>query len=135
MEQFHGRDDRKRSGSGGRKRIQRHPKLHEVGGAFTATKAGSKDANKAKRVRGGNAKVKLKKALHANVVTPNGVKKTAIRTVLETPSNKHFARQNIIVKGAIIDTELGKVRVTNRVGQDGIVNGVLLAKKIEGESA
>lgn len=129
MEQFHGRDGRKHTGSGGRRRVSRHVQLHEVGGGFTATKVGAKEVITLRRTTGGNFKTKLKKASHANVVTPSGVKKTAIRNVIETPSNKHFARQNIIVKGAIIDTELGKVRVTNAVGQDGVVNGVLLAKK------
>jgi small subunit ribosomal protein S8e len=49
-----------------------------------------------------------------------------MRTVIETPANRHNARQNIVSLGAIVDTELGKAKVTNRVGQDGVVNGILV---------
>ena len=54
------------------------------------------------------------------------MQKVAMRTVIETPDNRHYARQNIVTKGAVVDTEIGKVKVTNRVGQDGVVNGKLL---------
>ncbi|MGC8851015.1 MAG: 30S ribosomal protein S8e, partial [Candidatus Micrarchaeia archaeon] len=36
------------------------------------------------------------------------------------------SRENIVTKGAIIETELGKAKVTSRPGQHGIVNAVLL---------
>ena len=35
-------------------------------------------------------------------------------------------RRNIINKGAIIDTGLGKAKVTSRPGQTGIVSAILL---------
>ncbi|MEM4634066.1 MAG: hypothetical protein QW275_02835, partial [Candidatus Anstonellaceae archaeon] len=87
---------------------------------------GKEDARTVRSGRGGTRKVKLKFAKFANVLTKDGIKKVALRTVLETPDNRHYARQNIITKGAIIDTEIGKIKVTNRVGQDGVVNGKLL---------
>jgi small subunit ribosomal protein S8e len=71
--------------------------------------------------------VKLRSAKFVNVLTRDGMKRAALRTVLETPDNRHHARQNILTKGTIVDTELGKVKVTNRVGQDGVVNGRLLS--------
>ncbi|MEA1999387.1 MAG: 30S ribosomal protein S8e, partial [Euryarchaeota archaeon] len=37
-----------------------------------------------------------------------------------------FARRNITTKGAVIETELGDAVVTNRPGQDGIVNAKLI---------
>jgi SSU ribosomal protein S8E len=46
--------------------------------------------------------------------------------VLETPANREYARRGIIVKGAIIQTEMGKAVVTSRPGQDGAVNALLL---------
>ena len=49
-----------------------------------------------------------------------------IKNVLETPSNRFLARQNIITKGTILETELGKVRVTNRPSQEGVINGILI---------
>ena len=53
-------------------------------------------------------------------------KKTSIKNVLETPSNRFLARQNILIKGAIIETELGKAKITNRPGQEGSVQAVLV---------
>ncbi|MCX6709925.1 MAG: 30S ribosomal protein S8e, partial [Candidatus Woesearchaeota archaeon] len=35
-------------------------------------------------------------------------------------------RRNIIVMSTIIDTEIGKARVTSRPGQHGIINAVLI---------
>jgi len=45
---------------------------------------------------------------------------------LSTPSNREYAKRNIITKGAIIQTSEGKARVTSRPGQDGVVNAVLI---------
>lgn len=126
MDQYHRASTTKRSGSGGKNKKKMDKKLYLVGGSFTATKVGEKDVRVLVRTRGNEMKVRLKKAGTANVVTKEGIKKVLIKSVLETPDNRHHARQNIITKGAIIETEIGKVKVTNRVGQDGVVNGVLL---------
>ena len=69
---------------------------------------------------------RLSTAKFVNVLTKEGMKKVTLRTVLETPDNRHYARQNILTRGAVVDTEIGKVKITNRVGQDGVVNGKLL---------
>jgi small subunit ribosomal protein S8e len=45
--------------------------------------------------------------------------------VLES-HNPEYVRMNIITRGAVVETSLGKVKITNRVGQDGFVNGVLV---------
>jgi len=45
---------------------------------------------------------------------------------LETPSNRFLARQNILTKGTIVETDAGKVRITNRPTQEGMVNGILV---------
>ncbi|MCE4627833.1 MAG: 30S ribosomal protein S8e [Desulfurococcales archaeon] len=78
--------------------------------------------------RGGNYKLRLRKTSFAIVANPKTgeVKKVRIKRVLETPANREYARRHIIIKGAIIETELGKARVTSRPGQDGIVNAVLI---------
>ena len=61
-----------------------------------------------------------------NVVLKDGkMKKVAIKRVVES-YNTEYIRMNIITKGAVVETEVGKVKVTNRVGQDGVVNGVLV---------
>ncbi|MCC5990265.1 MAG: 30S ribosomal protein S8e, partial [Thermosphaera sp.] len=80
--------------------------------------------------RGGNVKVRVKKALYVNVYNPKekACKKVKILTVVETPSNPQNARFQIISKGTIVKTELGLVRITSRPGQDGVLNGVLVER-------
>ena len=51
-------------------------------------------------------------AKEVNVITKNKRVRLEIKNVLETPSNRFLARQNVITKGAIVETELGKVRIT-----------------------
>jgi len=126
MEQYHGSSATKGSGSGKKKKKMSDKKLCLVGGPFTATKVGKEDGRILVGARGNGRKVKLKKASTINVATKEGVKKAVIKNVVETPDNRHYARQNIITKGAIVETDIGKVKVTNRVGHDGVVNGVLL---------
>jgi small subunit ribosomal protein S8e len=77
---------------------------------------------------GGNKKTVLLCADYANVFDPKTKKskKSKIKNVLETPSNRFLARQNILVKSAIIETELGKAKITNRPGQEGAINAILL---------
>ncbi|MFQ6055599.1 MAG: 30S ribosomal protein S8e [Methanosarcinales archaeon] len=77
---------------------------------------------------GGNRKVRLLRCNKANVTnTVSGTtKQVTIETVEDNPANKHYVRRNILTKGTIIKTELGTARITNRPGQDGVVNAVLL---------
>jgi small subunit ribosomal protein S8e len=127
MENYHEARGSVSSGTGGKKGKHSDKKLHFAGGAFTATKVGSKEIRQLRPGRGNTAKVKLKVAKFINVLGKDGkMQRVAIRTVMETPDNRHHARQNIVTKGAIVDTEIGKVKVTNRVGQDGVINGKLL---------
>ena len=56
-------------------------------------------------------------------------KKAKILTVAANPADSQFVRRNIITKGAVIDTDLGKARVTSRPGQNGIINAVLIEAK------
>ncbi len=125
MEMYHGRKGTKTNGTGGKRHSNSDKKLYLAGGPFTATKLAEKAVNVLLAGRGKTFKVKLKRAAFVNVVTKDGVKKTKIKNVTDSPANRNYARQNIISKGTFLDTELGKVKVTNRVGQDGIVNGIL----------
>ncbi len=127
MTQYHRPDYKKvSSGTGGSKGKFRDKKLAHVGGFFTATRVGDKEVRMVVRTRGGNRKVKLKKAAYVNVVTKEGkTRRAKILRVIES-HNPEFVRMDIITKGAVLETEIGKVKVTNRVGQDGVVNGVQL---------
>lgn len=79
------------------------------------------------KVRGGNKKMVSFLNNIANVITGKKAKKSVIKNVLETPSNTFLARQNVLVRGAIIETELGKAKITNRPSQEGTVQAELLA--------
>ena len=125
MEQYHKPHTKKvSSGTGGRRRKFRDKKLSHMGGGFAATKVADRVLKINVRGRGGLIGVKLKKTSKVNVVMKDGkMKQATIKRVLES-HNPEFVRMNIITKGAVVETELGKVKVTNRVGQDGVVNGV-----------
>ena len=127
MEQYHKPSDKKvASGTGGRRRKFKDKKLCHAGGVFASTKVAGEDLKSKVRGRGGSRRVRLKKAAMVNVVLKGGsMKKVAIKRVVES-RNTEYIRMNIITKGAVVETEVGKVRITNRVGQDGVVNGVLV---------
>jgi small subunit ribosomal protein S8e len=46
--------------------------------------------------------------------------------VIQNESDPNYVRRNILVKGAVIETSEGNVRITSRPGKDGVINGVLL---------
>ena len=108
--------------SGGKYIKSRKKKLYEIAGQKRIIKLGE-EKRRTKRTRGGNQKTFL---LGAKFVNLPKNKKTEIKNVLETPSNKFLARQNIITKGTIVQTNLGKVKITNRPTQEGILNGILI---------
>ena len=113
--------------SGGKYKKFRKKKLHSIQGKTRKVKL-RKTKQKIIRARGGNKKITLLSADYANVIDPKTktAKKTKILNVLETPSNRFLARQNILVKGAIIETGLGKAKITNRPSQEGSVQAVLV---------
>ncbi len=111
--------------SGGRYKKSRKTKMYERPGQRIIVKLG-KAKRKSKRVKGGKLKTFTLGADSINVFSKGKVKKTKIKNVLETPSNKFLARQNVITKGTIVDTEMGKVKVTNRPSQEGVLNGILV---------
>jgi len=114
-----------RKTTGGRYKKGRKKKLYEMPGKKRTVKLGE-EKRKIIRVRGGNKKSFLLRIKYVNVKTGNKSKKLEIKNVLETPSDRFLARQNIVTKGTIVETELGKVRITNRPSQEGVVNGVLV---------
>lgn len=87
-----------------------------------------KDRISAVDAKFGNYKVKVFASTVVNLLDLKTKKysKAKIKTVKENPANRHFVRQNVLTKGAILETELGKARVTSRPGQDGTVNAVLI---------
>ena len=116
-----------RKTSGGKYHKQRKKKYFEKKNQERVVSL--KDTKKKKiRVRGGKIKTILLNDNKANVLDPKTkkTKKIEIKNVLETPQNVFLARQNRLMKGSIIETEMGKARITNRPSQEGHVNAILL---------
>lgn len=113
--------------SGGKYKKFRKKKKYELRGIERKVKLG-KVKQKLIRGLGGNKRTILLSSEFANVFDPETkkTKKTKIKNVLETPSNRFLARQNILVKSAIIETELGKARITNKPSQEGAVQAILI---------
>ena len=128
MKQYHKPHAKKVSSGTGARRVKfRDKKLAHTGGVFTATKVASEDKRSVVRGRGGTTKTKIKRAAFINVRTKDG-KIVRIKIIsVEQSHNPEYVRQNIITKGAVLNTDLGKVRVTNRIGQDGVVNGIVVS--------
>lgn len=117
----------RRTASGSRLKDSRQKRKFEIGREPALTKLG---ATKARTVRqkGGGQKIKLLDANIANVYDPKTKKysKVAIKTIADNAANRNYVRRNIMTKGAIIDTDLGKAKITSRPGQTGSVNAVLI---------
>jgi small subunit ribosomal protein S8e len=113
--------------TGGRYKKQNKKKKYALPGITRKVKL-SETKRKTLRTRGGNKKTVLLREDQANIIDPKTkkAKKVKITNVLETPSNRFLARQNILVKSAVIETELGKARITNRPSQEGSVQAVLI---------
>jgi small subunit ribosomal protein S8e len=99
----------------------------EIGLAPADTHIGE-DRIRLVRTFGGNDKVRALRAMSANVTNPkNGeTKKAKIETVEKNTANPNYVRRNLLTKGAIIKTEVGRARIMSRPGQDGIINALLI---------
>lgn len=114
--------------TGGRRRPAQGKRRFEIGLAPADTHIGE-DRAKQVRTTGGNIKIRALRAQFANVTNlANGeTKKVKIENVEENGANPNYVRRNLLTKGAIIRTEIGRARIASRPGQDGIINAVLLA--------
>lgn len=117
----------KRKPSGARRRYLRSKRKFEYGREPAHTRLGALKRILV-RVRGGHTKYKLYQTDKVNVYDPKKKKSfvTDIEGVEKTPASRHFTRSNIMTKSAVIKTKLGYAEVTNRPGQDGQVQAVLI---------
>ena len=113
--------------TGGRYHAHRKRRLSEMPGQPRVVILG-KEKKKMLRLRSGRMRAVLLKADKANLIDmkTHKAKIVAIKNVVKVPSNIFLARKNVLVKGAIVDTDAGKARITNRPGQEGCVNAVLV---------
>jgi len=119
----HARSTKKRTG--GRRRATRKKRKHELGSAPTETQVGEQKL-KTVETHGGNRKVRAVRTDVASVATDDGVERATIEDVVENESNPNYVRRNIVTKGAVVETDAGRARVTSRPGQDGQINAVSL---------
>ncbi len=118
----------KRKATGGRYHYQRTKRKSELAGFAAGTKLSTEKTLRIERVLGGNLKYRLLGATEINVADKSGkTTKTKILNVVENPANANLVRRNIVTKGCVVETSLGRARVTSRPGQEGIVNGTLVA--------
>jgi small subunit ribosomal protein S8e len=77
---------------------------------------------------GGNIKHRLLSATFANLTNQQDgtSEKVKIIQVLENPSDVDLDRRGVLTRGAIIETEKGKAKVTSRPGQNGVIDAIKL---------
>lgn len=114
-----------RKPSGARYKDTLTKRVHQTGSAAARTAVGA-IRRVAIRLKGGSVKNRLLAADVINVFDPAKKKhvKAKLESVADNTANRHFIRRNIITKGAVVNTDMGKVRITNRPGQEGTLNGV-----------
>ena len=127
MTQWH--IDRGKKVTGGVIHPYRKKKRFQRGSISLLTEVG-KESKFVKRCKGGVKKVKLSKTEFVNVTdSKNKTKKVKILDVLENPASPNYVRRGILTKGTVVKTELGKIRITSRPSQDGMVNGCIVEEK------
>ena len=110
--------------SGGKYIPLRKKRLSDKSGTPRMTSLGALKKKKL-RMTAGKVKTVLLSADTALVRDPktNKSKSIKIKRIIRSPANRYF--KNVMVKGTLIETELGKAKVTNRPGQEGVVTAVL----------
>jgi len=113
--------------TGGRIRPAQGKRRTQIGLAPADTHIGE-DKRKIIRAFGNNEKVRALRSIYANVTSKSDgrTKKVKIETVVENGANPNYVRRNLLTKGAIINTEIGRARIVSRPGQDGVINAVLV---------
>jgi len=116
-----------RKPTGGRLRPNRGKRKFELGRDITQPVIGPTN-RKVVNVMGNGTKVKILRENLVNVTDPKTGKtqKTTMTTEVENPANKNYIRRNILTRGAVVMTALGKAKITSRPGQDGEINAVLV---------
>jgi small subunit ribosomal protein S8e len=115
--------------TGARYVAARGKRKFETGRLPTHTRLGARKVKKL-NLKGGGRKTVMLSTDIVNLLDPKTKKhsKAKIKNVLKNPANRHYVRRNILTKGTVIETEKGKARITNRPGQEGTVNAVLVAE-------
>jgi len=119
----------KRKNTGGRYIAYRKKRFHALGRDQIEVRIGA-GKTQSVRGRGGNLKSRAITVKEVNVLDlkTKKFKKAEILSVSDNKANQHYIRRNTITKGAILETSAGPAKVTNRPGQEGYINAILLEK-------
>ena len=122
---IHGKS--KRKSTGGRFKDTVTKRLAQKGSHAAHTKVAEMH-QKTVPAKGGSHKVKLFAANKLNLYDPKSKKYSTetITSVSDNAADRHFVRHNILTRGAVVATSKGKAKITNRPGQEGMLNAVLL---------
>ena len=96
--------------------------------AHTKTQEGIEDNRESNAGRGKTTKVRATAVKYANIYSEGKTIKAEILAVKENNANRLFVRSNTATKGALVRVKINgqeKVaKVTNRPGQDGVINAI-----------
>lgn len=116
-----------RKPTGGRYHQSRSKKSYELAGFPANTKLSTDRRTHSVRGIGGNSKQVNLSTNIINVTDKKGkTTKTQILNVVGNPANPQLVIRNIMTKGAIVETKMGKAKITSRPGQHGTLSGVLV---------
>ncbi|TFH29035.1 MAG: 30S ribosomal protein S8e [Promethearchaeota archaeon] len=120
----------RRLSTGGKIKRAHKKRKNRMGRNPIETKIGS-ERKKIVRTRGANIKIKAYASNMINVTdrVANITSRVAIKGLEKNTASVDYQRRSILTKGAIVDTELGMVRISSRPGQTGQINGVLQEKE------
>ena len=126
MAQWQGRSRRK--SSGGRYRPLRNKRKSEISREVLPALVGEEPVRVGYHARGGAIKFGHLRVSVISVTDPAKHTSTTakIQNVLENPANPNYVQRNIVTRGAIVQTDKGRVKVTSRPGQSGALAGVLV---------
>jgi small subunit ribosomal protein S8e len=129
MAKWHGISRRKPSG-GRLKRPSRYrgKRKTEISSENQFAFVADNDARKLYRKTAGSQTVRVLSVKNINVNKPKEGKtiRAKITNVVRNDADTNYVRRNIVTKGAIVETDIGQVRVTSRPGMHGVVSGILL---------
>ena len=129
MAKWHGISRRKPSGGRlMRPNRYRGKRRTEVSSEAQYAYIGEKDDRKMYRKNAGSQTTRLLSANTVNVNIPKEgtTVKATINSVIANDADPNFIRRNIVTKGSIVDTSMGKVKITSRPGMHGVASGILL---------
>jgi len=116
----------KRKRTGGKTHPHRSKRAFEVGRHASETAIGQPEVLTV-RGRGGGRRLRLAKARYANVSNGSGkVTRAEVTSLIDNPANPSYRRRGVITRGAIVETGLGRARVTSTPGSDGVLNAILI---------